>query len=220
MIPITEQPEPPTFRANVANPGHRFLTRFPHPTRKQWSKGRFWSAALPDLYTSYSGICAYSARWIPNSGNRRSNFSATVDHFIPKAKTPSLAYSWSNYRLASALLNTRKGDSLGILDPFTIEYAWFILEFPSLHIRPNPALSANQTAQVQATIDLLQLNLDETLLSDRVRWTLGFRNGFFSLDQLRRRFPFIAYELERQGLADKDILASRMRTILRTHGIP
>lgn len=203
MIRVQEQPAPIDFAQKVLNPGKEFLKRIPHPAHGEWKA--FWQEILPDLYTAYNGVCAYSAHWIP-----RSTGTASVDHFIPKREAPELAYEWSNYRLASLLMNSRKRDFSDVADPFRIQPNWFVLEFPSLHVSPNRNLSTAQAEAVKATINRLKLNEEYTLVADRLVWVLDFRDGI-PLDALKRRAPFIAYELERQGLADRNAIASVMR---------
>src|SRR5205085_6445728 len=100
-------------------PGRAFLRRTPPPTREQFKSKNFWKAALPQLVTAYSSICAYCSCYIPNS--------CSVDHFRPKSTHPHLAYEWSNYRLAHDRINNNKGDSADVLDPFHIQLGWFIL---------------------------------------------------------------------------------------------
>jgi hypothetical protein len=200
LIPIQAQPEPPDFSKKVREPGQVFLHDFPHPTK--WKKKEYWQRALPDLYRMYNGICAYCAEWIPPTTG-----DPTVDHFIPKSVQPQLAYEWSNYRLASLRFNGRKKEYRDVLDPFTLEPDWFILDFPSLQIVPNPKLSNVQAKLVVDTINRLKLN-DGICVQSRERWIKEFCDKL-DFEFLKRNAPFIAYELERQGLVDK--IASLMR---------
>jgi hypothetical protein len=197
LIPIQAQPEPLDFSRKVREPGKAFLKIVPHPTTTEWKNREYWQRALPDLYRAYGGICAYSAEWVPyTTGN------PTVDHFIPKFVEPELAYEWSNYRLASSRFNSRKGSHQDILDPFTLEADWFILDFPSLQVKPNPKLSDSQANLVMATRKRLGLN-DDLCVQSRLRWIQTFCNGDIDFAYLKRNAPFIAYELERQNLVDK-----------------
>jgi hypothetical protein len=196
VIPVQEQPEPTDFAQKVRKPGAAFLQKVFHPTN--WDNREYWQNALPALYQAYAGICAYSAHWIQYDEG-----AATVDHFIPKSVAPQLAYEWSNYRLASRTMNIRKGDHQDVLDPFTLEPSWFMLDFPSLLIKPKPTLSAIQKEQVIATVKRLKLNDDDTCVKARLHWILPFCMGHISFEFLRRHAPFIAYELQRQDLVDK-----------------
>lgn len=194
MIPVTPQHEPSGFQTLVREPGIRFLTEFPNPTDLQWKNKAFWQKVLPDMRVAYGGICAYSATWIPHSTGNHS-----IDHFASKSQHPELAYEWDNYRYVSARFNSRKG-TRKILDPFLLAYDWFIMDFASFLIKPNPALSIENKNAVSETIDYLWLNKDEDLVNERYRWVMDFYSGEILFLYLKRNVPFIAYELERQGL--------------------
>lgn len=194
MIPVTLQHEPVGFQTLIREPGIRFLNEFPNPTDLQWKNKAFWQKVLPDMREAYGGICAYSATWIPHSTGNHS-----IDHFVSKSLHPELAYEWNNYRYVSARFNSRKG-TRRILDPFLLAYDWFIMDFASFLIKPNPELSTENRNAVNETIDYLWLNKDEDLVNERYRWVMDFYNGEISFLYLKRHVPFIAYELERQEL--------------------
>ena len=191
MIPITPQPEPPDFDSQVRSLGEDFLRVDPHP--ESWKGREYWRKCIPALRTAYGAVCAYCAHWIPCDTG-----TSTVDHFIPKSEDPDQAYEWDNFRLASLRMNARKGISRDVLDPFSLEAETLILEFPSLMVRPNPSLDAGLTEQAQASIHQLKLN-DTVCLESRLHWLEGYYEGEVRIDRLRRRAPFIAYEVERQG---------------------
>lgn len=153
LIPVALKPEPANFATNVRVPGLVYLARVPRPTAKQFKKHAYWKFALADLKTAYSSICAYTSFRIPGSGS--------VDHFRPKSSHPTLAYEWTNFRLAHDKINAYKGDSTDILDPFYIQSGWFILDFASLWVRPDESLQLHIKTSVQKTIDVLRLNDDE-----------------------------------------------------------
>lgn len=196
MIPILEKPEPQGFNHKVREPGLTFLKTNSRPKSVEWKNRDYWRRSLQDLYSSYEGICAYSAEWIPyNTG------VATVDHFVPKSVNPKLAYEWTNYRLSSLKLNSRKKDYQDILDPFTLEDETFVIDFPSLIVKPNSRLSDQQKNLVNATIKRLGLN-NEASIKSRHRWIRGYANDDISLNFLDNNAPFIAFELRRQNLVD------------------
>jgi len=194
MIPVQPQPEPEDFSERVKKPGDAFLKKISRPTTEQWRGKEYWRRALPDIRTSYNGICAYSAHWIsPVTGGH------SIDHFVPRSSRPDLAYVWSNFRYAASKFNARKGTH-AVLDPFQLEPDWFVLDFDSFLVKPNPYLAPEQKAVVQNTLDVLKLNDDEDcveLRQDCVRW---FRTDEITFAHLQRIAPFIAYELQRQGL--------------------
>lgn len=195
MIPVQPQPEPESFSDRVRMPGAAFLSNLPNPTAKQWVRKEYWRKALPDMRTSYHGICAYSALWISSVTGGHS-----IDHFVPRALRPDLAYEWTNFRYASSKLNARKGTQ-SILDPFQVEPDSFTLDFDSFLVKPSSHLASEQKTAVQHTINVLKLNDDEACVELRQDYVTWFRTGDITFAHLERRAPFIAYELQRQGLA-------------------
>ena len=202
MIPIKPQPEPDDFDEKVRQPGLAFLSQVPNPKTEDWKNYDYWRRSLPDLYTSYNKICAYSAQWIP-----RPEGSPSVDHFLPKSPKPELAYEWHNFRLACLSLNQRKGTQLDVIDPFELPVNSFILDFPSLIIKPNPELLYPLKGRVISTINRLQLNDSDKCIDGRLEWLKTYYEDNSSFDSLKRKAPFIAYELERQGLVEVDKIA-------------
>ncbi len=192
MIPVKSQPEPANFSQVVKNRGLKFLKTDPKPTT--WKGKEYWRKALPELCNAYNRTCAYLAEWIPPLIG-----SSTVDHFVPKKHSPQLAYDWNNFRLACGTLNSRKKDFQDVLDPFKIGNSWFILDFPSLQVKPGPVITLIESNQVLDTINRLNLN-DEICINSRIRWLKDFCLGKFSFGFLEEKAPFIAYELKRQNL--------------------
>ncbi|MBD2279723.1 hypothetical protein [Aphanizomenon flos-aquae] len=205
MIPIKPQPEPDDFDEKVRQPGLAFLSKVPNPKTEDWKNYDYWRRSLPDLYTSYNKICAYSAQWIP-----RPEGSPTVDHFLPKSPKPELAYEWHSFRLACLSLNQRKGTQLDVIDPFELPVNSFILDFPSLIIKPNPELLYPLKGRVISTINRLELNDYDKCIDGRLEWLKTYYEHNSSFDYLKRKAPFIAYELERQGLVEVDKIAKIM----------
>jgi hypothetical protein len=97
-------------------------------------------------------------------------------------------------------MNSRKREHQDVLDPFTLQHGWFLLDFPSLQVRPNPGLSQADRERVCRTIARLKLN-DYKAIDERKAWLEAFKAGA-GLGFLRKRAPFLAHELERQQLLD------------------
>jgi hypothetical protein len=205
MIPVREKPEPENFEELVRIPGVKFLRDAPHPI--EWKNHEYWRKILPEMCVAYNSICSYAAHWIPSSVG-----VATVDHFLSKDTTSDLAYEWKNYRLASLKLNARKKNFTDVLDPFKIGSDWFMLEFPGLQVVARPDLSDELKKAVEDTIKRLKLNDDDTCVQDRQDWLLPFCAGEITFDFLKRRAPFIAEQLERQGLV-ADIVSIMQRKV-------
>ena len=195
MIPIQQQLEPKNFDKKVRQKGKAFLQKSPSP--RTWKNHEYWRESLQDLHKAYNGICAYSAHWIPEIEG-----SSTVDHFIPKSVEPALAYEWENFRLSCLKMNARKRDFQDVLDPFKINYGWFVLNFPSLLIKPSLDLDESVRNKIKKTIKRLKLNHDDLCVQNRLRWILDYCKNEITYDFLRKNAPFIAYELERQELVD------------------
>jgi hypothetical protein len=198
VIRVAIQPEPPDFNVKVRIPGKSFLRANPNPAT--WEE--HWRKCLEDLHKSYGGICAYSAHWIP-----RCEGVATVDHFIPKSKKivgPKKAYEWDNFRLASLRMNARKGDYEDVLDPFTIARDTFVLNFSTLVPEPGTKLSRNLAGKARSTIRRLKL-YDNVCIETRIEWLQLYTKKELTLTGLKKRAPFLAYEIERQGLSPKSV---------------
>jgi uncharacterized protein (TIGR02646 family) len=197
LIPVTPQPEPPSFDAAVRKRGKAFLAKFTppkKPTAQQFRKHQYWKAILPELRTAYSEICAFCACWIPFD-------QGSVDHFEPKSVNPKRAYEWDNYRLAQEKINNNKGESTDVLDPFHIQSGWFVLDATTFFVKTNAGLPQNVTHAVNKTIAILQLNSNALV---KLRYTVlkEYSDGHWDLDFLMRRYPFIATELARQNLIE------------------
>lgn len=199
MIRVTPQPEYPGFEVEVRQPGAAFLGTCPAPTSEQFRRKNFWSRAAPQLHAAYSGICAYTAMYLPQQGS--------VDHFLPKTTHPHLAYEWGNFRLASGRVNNSKGNLTDILDPFQVQDDWFLMDIPTCLLRPNPALDGPLRSQIAGTINSLRLNQDDSYVQERCNILIDYAREDVSMGFLERRYPFLAREVTRQGL-DQQALRS------------
>jgi hypothetical protein len=199
MIHVDEKDEPPNFHERVRNRGRLFLRGKGRrkPTATEWRTHSYWREIGPELHNAYGGICAYSCHWIPHDTG-----ADTVEHFRPKDRYPKQAYEWSNYRLVCATLNGRKGRFGDVLDPFEVRNGWFVIDFPSMLIRPGLGLQAARRGSVQASIDRLGLNDEGTCLKSRVKWVRDYCSKDISLEYLRTHAPHIAAELQRQNLIE------------------
>jgi len=204
--------EPPSFDGTVRQPGldairelvgETTLTRRRGPKRKKLVDSRdavpadafppFWRLALDDMLGGYRRLCAYTCLYI-----ERVSGGASVDHLFPRSTHWDKVYEWSNYRLACALVNSRKNDAMNVLDPCEIQDGWFQLELCDYQVVCNPRLDPAIRGRVATTIGRLNLN-DEECLKARREYAESYKDGEISLDYLERRSPFIARELRRQG---------------------
>jgi hypothetical protein len=206
VIPVEEQHEPSSFNRLVRQRGLRFIAKNPRPTSKQFGRHDYWKAIAKDLHAAYKGICAYRCVYLVEG-----DFS--VDHFLPKSRHPVHAYEWKNYRLAGGRVNRHKDNCEGIVDPFNLESGWFVLDFPSCLVRPSDHLTEEQRNLVERTISVLKLNDDDSFVQDRCDLMVDYSKKNVTHDYLSRRYPFLAVEIERQGIQDTVQMLFKSRTI-------
>jgi len=198
MIHVESQLPPDSFDSEVRLKGLAWLKKknipLDQPLPPKTGLKPYWQACLDDLHKSYDGCCAYLAVFF-----ERTTGGGSVDHFIAKSQRADLAYEWSNYRLACSRMNSRKREYDDLLDPFEIEDGWFHLELITGRIYPNPALSPERLAAVQATIDRLLLD-DAGNREMRARHYQEYRENHYTAEFLKKRSPFVCLEAQRQGL--------------------
>lgn len=117
---------------------------------------------------------------------------------LPKSTRWDHVYEWSNYRLACALMNSRKSEAADVIDPFEVGDGWFALEFDECQVICVTGVDVTTATKVDATITRLKLN-DEDCLKARREYARSYQDGEIELSYLERRSPFIAQELRRQG---------------------
>lgn len=117
---------------------------------------------------------------------------------IPKSMSWEQVYEWNNYRLACALMNSRKDVVMRVLDPFDISLGWFALELHGFQVVPGFRLSSRTQADVTNTIEILRLN-DSECCDARREFATAYWCGDVSWGYLKRHAPFVALELNRQG---------------------
>ena len=212
MIPVTPAPEPSAFDSKVRQPGLRAIAELageqPTPPRiagqpyAPVAASRdaipadkfppYWREMLDDLMDSYHRICAYLCLYIP-----RGTGAPSVDHAVAKSKRWDRVYEWSNYRLASSLMNARKGAAADVLDPFDVKEDWFALELVGFQVLPGDGLADEVTGAVANTIERLRLN-DPACCEARAEYAEYYWSGDMVFDYLMRHAPFVARELRRQ----------------------
>jgi hypothetical protein len=199
VIRVHPQPEPLDFVRRVRQPGLAWIHEKgldpdqPAPAKTEIKA--CWRACLDDLHTAYSGICAYLCVFI-----ERETGGTAVEHFVARSRTKlSLAYEWNNYRLACAMMNSRKLTYDDVLDPFTIPDGMFHLELVTVRIFPDPNLAAADRQRVQKTIARLKLD-SPGCRAMRARHLQDCLEGHYTAAFLRRQSPFVWAEAARQGV--------------------
>jgi hypothetical protein len=124
----------------------------------------------------------------------------TVDHYLSFKNHPHLAYEWTNYRFASATLNSsKKNADDAVLDPHEVGDGWFEIILPSLQMKVSATIPAAYRAKAEHTISRLKLRDGERIIRWRQSWYVLYLNGGLSLDALRQVAPLIAAAVQAQG---------------------
>lgn len=198
MIPVTLQAEPADFDTKVRQKGLAWLAQrgiTPHgPAPRGTKLSPYWSASNRQLWTAYSGVCAYLSiyfEWLTGAGS--------TDHFIAKSKDAGQAYEWSNYRLSCLGPNRNKNKYDDVLDPIGLTANTFELNLASGQIRPSRALTDRaQIASARKTITRLRLDSPDHREMRSKHYARYLRNK--DAQTLRELSPFVWYEADRQGL--------------------
>jgi hypothetical protein len=123
----------------------------------------------------------------------------TVDHYRSCSKEPELAYEWSNYRFASAWINSSKQSAdTEVLDPFEVEDEWFEILLPSLQLVTTPNVPAHLREKANHTLERLHLRDDERVVRQRRAWYALYQEGMLSIEGLDMRAPLIAAAVRKQ----------------------
>lgn len=155
MIHVTSSPEPDFFDAKVRKPGNAWLAKHGWPDQCPHKEPpSFWNEVKDELFEAYQGYCAYTTFRLNTADH------GIVEHFLPKRPYTQLIYEWDNYRLAGYHVNSKKNNSVCILDPFTLPVDAFIMRnTPVWDIEPNDrVLAPDDLARAQNTIRVLGLN--------------------------------------------------------------
>lgn len=227
MIRLVIAPEPPNFKDKVRIPGENARAilagrPLPHKRTGRPIKGTkkageqeapktlrdfdYWTDCMDELYEAYHGICAYYCFYIDRAAGPH------CEHFVALGQDgEDLVYEWTNYRLACAHANSCKREFSDILDPATIQDGWFQLDLVTLDVHADPDLPSHQKERVQATIKRLKLRFGPALETRR-RAMERFRNGL-ELSFLQTDHPFLARELARQGIVNREQLPPLPRIV-------
>ena len=210
MIPVKLAPEPPSFDCIVRQKGLSALAQMVGEMSRMPRRGRprqpiatrkrdipsdqfpaYWRNALGDLLVAYERRCAFLALYI-----ERATGTPSVDHMIPKSKRWNQVYEWKNYRLCSGSVNAKKKDLTGIVDPFVCKRRWFALELVGFQVTRGQNIPAVCSTAVDETIRLLN---SPEFCKAREEYVSNYENFHIDFAHLKRRAPFIAQELRRQG---------------------
>ena len=181
MMQFDVVPEPAEFRAQVSVPGARWLENHPDGGRPP----DYWSSFQSHLAAGFNDLCGYLAMYVTDG---------TVDHFVSVREDRSRTYDWSNYRFASAWMNSVKGSvsSTDILDPYAVEDGWFEILLPSLQLVVTDAVPERLRTRAEFVLDRLRLRDDARVLRQRAEWYRMYVERQMTLAELARKAPLIA----------------------------
>jgi hypothetical protein len=215
MIRVTLAQEPASFDKRVRQKGLSAIAELvgepqlknrpgPKRTKKHHHRDEipasefppYWEAAIEDLLVAYHRQCAFLSCYIePATG------TPTTDHMIPKSRDWERVYEWTNYRLASHLMNSLKSDLIDFLDPIDIRDDWFGLDIIEFQVYSRQAIPARSLNATQNT--LWCLNQRECCQLRR-EYVENYWDGHIDFDYLTRRSPFVARELHRLDAVNTD----------------
>lgn len=198
MINVSPAQEPANFDLRVRQRGLTSLKMDginpSTPLSAAYTFKPYWRDCIRDLHSSYNGICAYLCirlEWVLGG--------VSTDHFIPKSIFPAHAYEWDNYRLSSSIVNSRKGTSLGIIDPFKVKNGSFHLELLTGKIFPSSTINPTQKAALLYSIKKLGLDSPDAR-TIRVKHFHQYIGNYISRKHLSEYSPFVYMEAKRQQL--------------------
>lgn len=188
MIHFDLQPEPETFEQNCRQRGRDWLRTHANSKRPH----DYWTEFKPQLAIAFRDLCAYTTVFEP---------MGTVDHFVSwdssHTESPHLAYEWSNFRYASAWINSSKKEA-EVLDPFDVQDGWFEISLPDLQLHLTAQVPPEFLDLAQFTLERLPIAHDERIIRLRQQWYQEYLKGEISLNYLERKAPLIARAVRRQ----------------------
>lgn len=186
MMRFMPVPEPVGFEAQVRQPGRIWLTDHPNASRPR----DYWTLFKPALAEGFGHLCGYSVMYEP---------VGTVDHYISWSTDKPLTYEWSNYRFASAWINSSKQNANErVLDPYEVMDEWFEILLPSLQLVVTDRVPAEHRERAEYTLQRLHLHDDERVIRQRQEWYRLYCENKLTLDGLREKAPLIARAIEKQ----------------------
>ena len=198
MIPVQLQAEPVDFDVKVRQKGLAWIAKKGFAVNAPVPKGTkfpaYWSHSNKQLWTAYSGVCAYLAIYFEWATG-----ASSTDHFIAKSKDVAQAYEWDNYRLSCLAPNRDKNNYDDVLDPIGLALNTFELALATGQIRPSSALT-DKAKIAKARESITRLNLDSA--DHRNMRMKHYARYLRNMDSqtLKELSPFVWYEADRQGL--------------------
>lgn len=190
MMRFNPPPEPSDFDEKARQLGNNWLSKNPDPKKRPKD---YWSPFKSYLADGFGNLCGYSAMYEP---------VGTVDHYLSCENHRHLAYEWSNYRFASAWINSSKGTvDDQVLDPFQVGDDWFEILLPSLQLVLTDAVPPHERQKAEFTLQRLHLRDDERVIRQRQAWYQLYLEGNITLQGLEKKASLIARAIRKQQQA-------------------
>ena len=163
MMKLVKTPAPEFLRNNYKKWGKRYKAKRENPNR---SNDFIWAIyqgqkvnllLLPFLRIETNFHCSFC------DGFPLETTGETIEHFRPKSSFPLLSYLWANLLYCCKYCNENKGENLErrLIKPNDIDYSfetYFLFDYDSGKIEPNPALIGIDKLKAENTILLYGLN--------------------------------------------------------------
>lgn len=159
MMPMPRTPAPQFLKDNYKKWGKEYKRKLDNPnTNNDFSWKRKYQEITDELVAVTKNHCCFcDIHPLKASG-------ATVEHFRPKSTFPLVSYAWGN--LFYCCMNCQKKGSkfpfdFKLLKPDQISYSfsyYFIYNFSTGIIRPNPTRSFEEQKRAENTVNLYGLN--------------------------------------------------------------
>lgn len=152
-----------------------------------WRSPRCYVAILAELLVMSGDRCSYCDGFIGIESRQ------TIDHFRPKGPFPALAYSWRNLFPACDQCQSAKLEKYHpkLLRPDRANYhfdRYFICDFATGQVSPNPGASIHDQARAEKTIEICGLNStarNKARLRERRKWLAAA--GAMAVDEFNYR---------------------------------
>jgi len=185
MMRFSPPPEPPEFDEKARKPGNAWLAKNINPKRPK----DYWTPFKSHLADGFGNLCGYSIMC---------DLVGTVDHYLSWENYHHLAYEWSNYRYASAWINSsKKNIDDQVLDPFQVGDDWFEIILPSLQLVLTDKVPPEERQRAEFTLQRLHLRDDERVIRPRREWYRSYLDGEITLEGLEKKAPLIAHAIRK-----------------------
>lgn len=167
-------------------------------------KSRYNHADIKEaIVAETSGKCAYCESMV------RHVTYGDIEHITPKTSSPELWFEWSNLTLACDVCNTKKGDDVEMIDPYSTDPEQRLVFFGAM-VWPVPG-----DEQADLTIRALDLNRSELIgkRKERIEYLMALKNSAAKTkDEALRRLLQEDFNFE---LADQKEYAALSRAVSR-----